>query len=111
MTEKKKIKFSHQYTKVVAGKFPMDAVLLQVLIADKRELSEDFIRYDTEYVDERGRSYYPLPDGKLLVLLLIDGAGFMFTTLRRWTKEKETYYRRMQGQTMRCVLFEEVTIR
>lgn len=104
------IKFSHQYEKTWSS-LPLDARLLQVLTADREELSEGFVRYDTEYRDKENRPcFYPLPKGRLLVLVLMDTAGFMFTTLRRWTKEKETYYRRMQGQTMRCVLSEEVTI-
>ena len=101
-----KIKFSHLYTKM-----PFDrekTQLLEVLIADKKELSKEFIRYDT-HID--GGREYNLPEGKLIVLLLFSlqedsMAWELWTTVRRRTPEKEKYYRSLRGQNVEIVIEE-----
>jgi len=101
-----KIKFSHLYTKM-----PFDrekTQLLEVLIADKKELSKEFIRHDT-HIDESGE--YQLPEGKLIVLILLSlqedsMAWEQWTTVRRWTPEKEKYYRSLRGQNVEIVIEE-----
>lgn len=91
----KTIKFSHVY-----DKFPPDddpSVLLEVFTVDVKDLSPEFLEYDTKIVDG-GR--YPLPrNGCFLVLLLYQASNkHLWTTIRRQTAEKEAYYRSMIGR-------------
>lgn len=101
-----KIKFSHRYQKMPHG-FERSQ-LLEVLIADKNDLSESFKNYDTFY----HQGFYELPKGKLLILLLRSQSSHypdsLWTTVRRWTPEKEAYYRRMRGEVFDIVI-EEAT--
>lgn len=83
----KKIKFSHNYTKMSCDTHT--SVLLEVFIVDRNDLHDVFVEYDTRI---RDGGNYPLPNGKLLVLLLENGAGSLWTTIRRWTIDKEKYY-------------------
>jgi hypothetical protein len=72
---------------------------MQLLICDKKDLSEDFIRYDTAYETDHGTEYYQLPDGKLMVLFLLCEKQ-LFTTIRRWDWEKEIFYRNLIGKAV-----------
>ena len=96
------IKFSHEYDKMppypwVGSK----TTLLEVLRAYKEDLSPEFILYDTAYQENKEMKYYPLPDGPLIILILqteyCAEPAFVWTTIRRWTKEKEAYYRAQRG--------------
>jgi hypothetical protein len=105
----KQIKFSHKYYKL-----PMNvgtATLLQVLTINKEDLSPEFVEYDTSYpangkYSEEGTpdKHYPLPNGKLLLLIL--QTGWIWTTIRRWTPEKERYYRGSIGETFNIAIEE-----
>ncbi len=88
----KTIKFSHKYKKM--PHHCKNARLLEVLNTTKEELSEEFIEYDT--VTLKGDNY-PLPDGKLIVLLLWCNDE-LWTTIRRYTLEKDRYYKSMRGE-------------
>lgn len=100
------IKFSHHYPKM-----PIDTSktrLLQIFICDRKELGELFTSYDTAY---RG-GFYELPKGKIIVILLQSLGNSMFfgdlwTTIRRWTPQKETYYRGLIGKDIKIVINEE----
>jgi hypothetical protein len=103
------IKFSHRYFKMPPAHMKT-ARLLQVLIADKKELSPEFVEYDTAYKEiecnpEEETKHYPLPDGKLIILLL--QTGWVWTTIRRWTPAKESYYRSLQGQELKIEMIED----
>ena len=97
------IKFSHDYPKLHAQKA---ARLLCVELRNRSELPEDFIEYDTVFIQEEGTfpgnrtGHYELPSGRLLVLVFLGNNLFPFTTVRRWTKEKERYYRNLVGTVM-----------
>lgn len=88
-----KIKFSHKYTKLFkAGSFngyTSSAVLLDVIVVNLEDLSKTFLDYDTD------SGLFPLPKkGKYMMLLFCkSGTNDLFPTLRRWTPEKEKYYR------------------
>lgn len=93
-----KIKFAHNYSKLA---IQTDcAKLIQVFVCDYKDLSKDFIEYDTWYWEHGKTGFYKLPKTKLLILLFTDDEreGYLFTTVRKWTKEKEKYYRSMQGK-------------
>lgn len=80
--------------------------LLQVFICDRKELGELFVNYDTAY----NEGFYELPKGKLIVLLLQSLNGVIFdplwTTIRRWTPQKEKYYREIIGKEVDIIVNE-----
>ena len=92
------IKFSHRYVKM-----PDDVTytrILEVFIANKNDLYKGFVEYDT-LIDTTAYEHYQLPPGKLIVLLLQSASKSsysLWTTIRRWTQEKEKYYRGIRGQ-------------
>ena len=81
-----------------------DTLLLAVFVADTREFCEQFVNFDTLYWDGTGSGMYKLPKGKVLVLLLKSNCDFVWTTIRRWTPQKETYYRSIVGQQVEIVI-------
>jgi len=90
-----KIKFSHLYEKMPSD--ISETILLDVLVVDR--ISERFKVYDTLIKGKNpfySESYFKLPAGKLLILMLKSGV-FLWTTIRRWTPEKETYYKSIIG--------------
>ena len=93
------IHFSHKYIKTrnTVNGFKDTAILLEIFLTTKAELSPDFIIYDTTIITGE---QYSLPTGKLIVLLL-QSYGEVWTTCRRWTAEKEAYYRALRGQQVR----------
>jgi len=108
-----KIKFSHEYTKMPVSYNP--AFLMEVLSTTTEDLSKEFVSYDTTYMDFDGLipeiKNYPLPKGKILVLLLLsDATKRLWTTIRRWTPEKEAYYRRMRGEQVEIVIEPKANI-
>ena len=91
----KKIKFSHVYPKLPEN--CDKAMLIQIFMVERSEkLSKEFLEYDTKYYDE-GDKFYPLPKGKVLILLFLAVDGTLFTTIRRWTPNKATYYNNCVG--------------
>jgi hypothetical protein len=93
------IKFSHKYYKMPED--VTNASLIQVFLCDRKDLSSDFIAYDTGYENEYGDyNEYNLPKGKVMVLLLRSNTGKerLWTTIRRWTPRKEEYYKSMVGE-------------
>jgi hypothetical protein len=90
-----KIKFSHNYKKL---KFypniaPLkDALLLAVFNVRLEKLRKVFLDWDTQ------DGLYKLPKkGKFILLLFAKDDYNLFTTLRRYTPEKEKYYRSKIG--------------
>jgi hypothetical protein len=94
------IKFSHEYFKMPIG-YEI-STLLETFIIERSEMSDSFYDYDTTYaIDFNETARYPLPDGKLIVILLKSKAGLLWTTVRRWTPEKEEYYRGLRGENVK----------
>jgi hypothetical protein len=93
----RRIKFSHEYMKM-PDDFEESAVL-EVFIADRSDLCPEFVEFDTAIVDAGN---YPLPRGKLLILLLQTRSFQLWTTIRRWTAVKEKYYRGLRGEYVEC---------
>ncbi len=92
------IKFSHFYSKAPPGY--SKSKLLEVFITDRDDLHSEFVEYDTAI---NGGGNYPLPSGKLIVLLLQASQLMrLWTTTRRWTPEKERYYRGLRGEIVKC---------
>ena len=104
-----KIKFSHEYTKMPVSYNP--TFLMDVLTTTTDQLSKEFISYDTTYMDFKGLipeiKNYMLPKGKIIILILLsDSTKRLWTTIRRWTPEKEAYYRSIRGQQVEIVIEE-----
>ena len=95
------IKFSHQYEKMPRADC---ASLLQVFKIHYKDLSEFFIHYDTQIYNSSLR--YDLPKTDLIVLLLRSPMGAIWTTVRRWTPQKEIYYRGIMGQMVQIKITE-----
>lgn len=94
------IKFSHNYSKMDYDN-TTKAGLMQLFVCDAKELSEAFVKYDTKYYENGEAKYYDLPKGKVIVLLLLDEDNFIFfTSIRRWTPEREKDYRECIGKMM-----------
>ena len=89
-----KIKFSHEHTKFPYTWDDSWYILLAVFKTHYNELGKEFIVYDTEYFTDNEVGHYKLPKTDLLVLLFEGG----WTTIRRWTQQKEKYYRSKIGE-------------
>ncbi len=90
-----KIKFSHRYVKM-----PPDCQvsrLLRIELVKLENLPKDFIDSDTEI---QGGGHYPLPKkGNFMILWLESSVmNIRWQTIRRWTRVKESYYRRHVGE-------------
>ena len=70
--------------------------LVDVWKMNYKEFSQDFIDYDTTHTD----GYYELPKTDVLVILLKTSHS-LWTTVRRWTPQKEKYYRSLIGQDVK----------
>ncbi len=102
------IKFSNRYSKfprILIGKngklsYFSKTFLIEVLNVNLEDLSVPFIAYDTSYWNPiEGR--YKLPKkGKYMVLMLRTN-GELWTTIRRWTPQKEKYYKSLIGQEVK----------
>ena len=97
-----KIKFSHKYEKLImsTGLVAPTAMLIQVLNVYLEELSIQFIAYDTDGV-------YQLPVQGEYLLLIIEKFGGIFTTLRRFTPNKNEYYRSKVGEYFEVIIEEK----
>jgi hypothetical protein len=100
------IKFSNDYFKLVA----IDKSANNLLLAFRthyNSLDKDFIAYDTAYEGKDGKmSFYELPKTEVLVLLFFSKNGELFTTVRRYTPEKERYYQSLVGKWFRVIIRE-----
>lgn len=112
------IKFSHTYPKIPREAYvnPIGATkLFAVIPFDDECISQQFRDYDTLYggyePDHMEGKYYPLPKGKKILLLLSSftthNPCLLWTTLRRWTPEKEKYYLSHLGELVGIEIIEE----
>jgi hypothetical protein len=99
------IRFSHQYLKFGAYELPANGKILQVFKVNYKELSREFINYDTRYYDKPSESFknYPLADTDHIFILIEIGASKLVTTMRRWTPEKWRYYKNLEGKPVMLV--------
>jgi len=98
--KKPKIKFSHDYLKMPEY-LPIwnRTILCLVHKVHYKDLPSEFIDYDTAYPKDGILENYKLPKTELLILVLLTPSeGQLWTTIRRWTPEKEKYYRSLIGE-------------
>ncbi len=89
------IKFSHLYEKM-----PPDfrvSGLMDVELVNLEDLDPGFLERDTAI---RGGGHYPLPaKGKYMILWLESPImNIRWQTIRRWTPQKESFYRKNIGK-------------
>lgn len=101
------IKFSHRYKKMPLGVEHLDTWINDIALIDFKNLTLEQIKQDTETVDGQ---FYELPKTKLICIKLwtvtINGAH-IWATMRRWTPEKEIYYRGLKGKEVNIVIEEK----
>ena len=102
------IKFAHRYCKFPFGF--QESKLLDVLPVRLEDLSPEFLRYDTSYLDGGEEKQYALPKtGAYMILLLraSSGSGPIWTTIRsQWPASKLEYYRSHIGEVFECKITE-----
>jgi hypothetical protein len=91
------LKFSHDYYKLPPNWENTKAILLEGIKVKLEQQTEQLLEYDTQIREPpnkaHGIDHYTLPDkGDYLLLIFQHETGAVFTTLRRWTKQKEEYY-------------------
>jgi len=96
----KTIKFSHRYKKMPVVLSP--TFLKGIRLTHYNDLTPEFIELDTAI---EGGGNYPLPKTKLMILDLWT-EGDYWHTVRRWTPEKEKYYRGLVGSEVKIVIEE-----
>jgi hypothetical protein len=117
MYGKPRIKFSHSYYKLKGVK---KATLLSIRkVDDLKCLSADFLNYDTKYWNETKKTseFYPLEYNKPHLILFFyaenksdrsEFVGHIFTTIRRFTPQKEAYYNSLIGEEFEVIVMGEI---
>ena len=88
----RKIKFSHMYNKLNGIDCSKPVKLIDCESRGLGSLTDEFLEYDTSYVDDGVEKNYPLVSGHYLLLFFVDSKGSLFTTIRRETPSKYDYY-------------------
>lgn len=91
------IKFSHKYKKMPPGY--ERSLLTGISVVDIQSLNPDFIEADTAIV---GGGNYPLPLHGRGIIIRLATNGTRWTTIRRWTAEKEALYKDHLGEEVEC---------
>jgi hypothetical protein len=96
------IKFSYEYEKFANIHTDRPVKLVLMLKSNLSDLSKSFIEYDTCIYDsvdfETQNEYYKLTSRENLVLFFVDCDYNLFSTVRRFTEDKEKYYRSKIGK-------------
>lgn len=93
---KKRILFSHLYKKLlVAPDTPArTATLLDVIPVKLQQLSNHFLRYDTDGF----KFHLPYSGDYIMLIFRKELTNDLFTTLRKAEQEKVIYYRQARGE-------------
>ena len=96
--------FRHRYDKMPADVEHRETRLLDVWVKAIEEISQAFIRYDTQFHRGDTVDYYPLPTtGPCLLLVLQTRPHDLWITIREWTPANEVQYRQQIGQAVDIV--------
>lgn len=96
------ISFDNSYFKFPYGLLSGDEVrLLEVLTARSVDLHQSFLDYDTTTADN---TKYQIHDDEDVLVLLFIFKTELFTTIRKYTEEKERYYRSLRGSYMKVLI-------
>lgn len=87
------IKFSHEYPKLHGQtSATLNAVHNINLVNEPGSEDEELIEYDTTFYEGTEKKHYPLESGVYLLLVFLGNKNIPFTTIRRWTPEKNRFY-------------------
>ncbi len=106
------IKFSHDtYKKFFLKDSKVEEAdvveLIGVSICEINKLSKEFKTFDSQFGFEDEPEFYPLPEeGKVIVLFFCDGSCDIFPTIRRWTQQKEKWYKEGIGKEHEIIITE-----
>jgi hypothetical protein len=98
-----KIKFNHVYDKIPESAYGGKTYLVGAMRCRKGDFAKRFIDYDTKF----GKRFYLLPEGELILLMLLTTSGkdsTLWTTLRKWDPEKERYYNKALNEQIEFVI-------
>lgn len=107
---KPKIKFSHRYYKmpiqeaIKSGKHTIIGIQIH---EDIYKLPEEFLHYDASFWNGKETEEYPIPLGKGIVIFIFsshDNDFELWTTIRRWTPEKQKYYEGLKGKEVEIII-------
>ena len=110
------IKFSHDdYKKFFLSQGVVEdrdiVELIGVSVCEIGMLSKEFKRFDSQYGHDDAPEFYPLPKkGKVIVLFFWDGDDFL-PTMRRWTEQKEKWYRAGIGKEHEVIIAKAEVVR
>lgn len=100
----KQIKFSFPFSKLIHnGELIQAARLMQVFVFDLIDLSQELRDYNTDF----GKHELP-KTGQYLLLMFKHPGGGLFTTMRRYTKEKADFYNQSVGFVFQINVIERV---
>jgi len=101
------IKFSHIYYKMPLTIEHYKTIVLDVFVTDLDKLPSEFLKYDTAYWNEKKlrTEHYKFNFKKAIVIVLFSTYKYpiytdrrIWTTIRRWTEQKERYYKELIGK-------------
>lgn len=96
------VDFSHIYKKM--PKAWKNSQLLQALLIDTQDLSNDMIIYDTETIEGQ---YYHLPAGPAIMLIMrCENTKELWTTIRSFSHPKFDWYKSLEGYFLPFRLIE-----
>jgi hypothetical protein len=97
--EKPEIKFSHEYSKLHHQRTARLILVDQINLVNEPESADmELIKYDTLYHEDGKPEHYSLESGFYLLLVFMGDMNIPFTTIRRWTFEKDRFYHACQGR-------------
>jgi hypothetical protein len=105
------IKFSHTYPKLWNQETARLLKVERIIVPD--DFSESFREYDTQYIGDPHYStgkyyeYYPIKNGKYLLLVFLGNHKIPFTTLRKDTADKADFYLSKIGYTFKIEIEEQ----
>jgi len=89
---------SHWYEKLRGINESEPVTLLEVFKSNTTHLSASFLDYDTIYFENGKQKKYPLQKNMQCLVLLFAQGNKLFTTIRRFTESKFTYYETAIGE-------------
>ena len=97
----KKIRFSHHYSKLASINCieAKPVKLIEALMIDIKDLSKEFLDYDTD------DGLYKLPKSGRFLLLIFLVEGVLFTTIRSaYPPSKVEYYKKAIGSEFQVII-------
>lgn len=80
-------------------------ILIGMQVADRNNLHSHFLIYDTIY----DTGFFDITRGKVIILFIFsvdlnDAMGTVWTTIRKWSPQKERKYKKLINQDVKIVI-------